>query len=88
MTLVRISPDGKEVVHLYDDNLFELTSKTADIEVERASDIFFDNEKKNWKVRILKTGEVLPASFKSREGAKTYEISVLESRLRTGESCV
>lgn len=84
MTLVRISPDGKEVLHLYDDKLMSMTSKTSEVEVERASDVYFDNKESLWKIRILATGEILPASFKDRSIALVYEKIVLESRLRDG----
>jgi hypothetical protein len=56
--------------------------------VERASDIFFNNKVKRWMIRIIETGEILPASFLSREMAKKYEAIVLEGRLRDGELCV
>jgi len=84
MTLIRISPDGKEVVHLYDDEVIKLTSKTAEVQIVRASDIFFDNEAKHWMIRVLATGEILPATFKSRVLAMEYEKLVLENRLRDG----
>ena len=84
MTLIRISPDGKEVLHLYNDKLIDITSKTSDVEVTRASDIFFDNETSKWKIKILATEEILPVSFIHRGIAQDYEKIVLEDRLREG----
>ena len=84
MTLIRISPDGKEVLHLYNDRLVDLVSKTSEMSVERASDIFFDNETSMWKIKILATKEILPVSFIHRGMAQEYEKIVLEDRLREG----
>ena len=84
MTLVRISPDGKEVLHLYDDKLMGMTSKTSEVEVERASDVYYDGKASVWKVKILATGEILPVSFGNRSMALSYEKIVLEGRLRDG----
>lgn len=82
--MIRISPDGKEVLHLYNDKLLPLDKLSGDIAVERASDIFFDNDICSWRIKILKTGEVLDTCFIDRETAKEHEVEVLESRLREG----
>jgi len=87
MTLIRISPDGSEVLHLYDDKLMEITSKISDVEVERATDVFFDNEDKVWRVRLLPRGvrcmeTVLAVSFKTRQEALDHERSILENDMR------
>jgi hypothetical protein len=82
MTLVRISPDGKEVLYLYDDNIAKITRKHGDMEVSRASDVFFDNEDKKWKIKFLHTNAVLAIPFDTREEAIAHERAVLENDLR------
>jgi hypothetical protein len=85
MTLIRISPDGREVLHLYDDKIHEVTSKTCDTTVTRASDVFYDNDLGKWKVRFIDTGLLLPVAFKSREEAIEYEKEFLEEYMRLRE---
>ena len=82
MTLVRISPDGKEVLHLYDDKVAQLTSKTSDIKVTRASDVFYDNESKCWRIKFRHTNAILALPFETRAEALEYERLVLEQDMR------
>jgi len=82
MTLIRISPDGSEVLHLYDDKVVQITSKTSDIKVTRASDIFFDNKDKVWRIKFRHTNAILALSFETRAEALEYEQLVLEQDMR------
>ena len=86
--LIRISPDGKEIAHLHDDKLTSLTRSTSKVEINRASNVFFDNDIKRWRVRVI--GEkLLPATFLERDTALAYEKIKMESKLRAGEEvCV
>lgn len=82
--LIRISPDGKEVLHLYDDKYNQITSKHSDMEITRATDVFFDNDMQVWKIRFLSNNEVLPVVFRNRERALKHERWILEKLLRRG----
>jgi hypothetical protein len=87
MALLRISPDGKEVLHLYDDKLVEMTRKTSDIEIKRATDVFFDNEDQVWRIKFLPRGlkdmeTILAIPFGTREEALEYERGALENDMR------
>ena len=82
MTLIRISPDGSEVLHLYDDKIAELTSKTSDIKINRASDVFFDNEDQVWRIKFRHTNAILMIPFETRAEALEYERLVLEQDMR------
>ena len=83
MTLIRISPDGSETLHLYDDKLNTMTSKIADVEIHRASDVYFCNRDKHWKIRFKEL--VLPVMFRHRFQALEYERDFLEEYLKEGE---
>jgi hypothetical protein len=85
MGLIRISPDGKEVLHLYDDKICELTGKHSTLKITRATDVFYDNEIGKWRVEMLVAGYCLPESFTKRSEALAYEKKILEHRLRNGE---
>ena len=88
MTLIRISPDGSEVVYVHNDVIHSnITSKHADLEINRATDVYYDNDEKMWKVRILKEpfNEVLPIKFYTRKQAIDYEVLYLEDLLRKHE---
>lgn len=83
MTLIRISPDGSETLHLYDDTVTELTSRISDMEITRATDVYYCNEDKGWKVKLLGDKPlVLPAMFKHRFEALKYEKEFLEEFLK------
>jgi hypothetical protein len=76
--LVRISPDGKEVVFLYDDKIpWEDLGK---MKCERASDVIFNEERQVWVIKFNGGGEV--GDFKNREEAIQYEIFILEKMMR------
>lgn len=82
MTLIRISPDGKEVKYLYDDDIYQAMSNHTTIEVTRASDVFFDNEDRVWRIKFLDSNTTLVIPFGSREEALKYERGLLENNLR------
>jgi hypothetical protein len=85
VTLIRISPDGSEVVYVHNDVIHSnVTSKHSDVEIQRATDVYYDNEEKMWKVRILAEpfNEVLPVKFYTRQQAIDYEVLWLEKLLR------
>jgi hypothetical protein len=84
MTLVRISPDGSEVKHLYNDDIIRITAETSDITVKRASDVFFDNDIKKWRIRLVDTEEVIGVEFDKRAEAIAYEIEMLENLMKAG----
>ncbi len=75
---IKISPDGKLVQGLYDDK-FPWYGLRGELEIERASDVFFDPKEQGWKVKILCNQLVLPGCFKLREDAIAYEREYLET---------
>lgn len=82
MALIRISPDGKEVVCLHNDFIHKIISKHSDVVIKRASDVFYDNKIKMWRVRILEPyEELLPLKFFSREEALEFEKRFLEDSM-------
>jgi hypothetical protein len=85
MTLLRISPDGSEVMHLYNDKIKRITSKTSDIKVYRASEVYYCNKDVGWKIKLLHSGLVLPIMFSERQDAIDYEIEFLEQFLKEGK---
>jgi len=83
--LVRISPDGKKILHLHNDVItHKITSKIADIEIDRVTDIYFNNSMRCWRVLICDTGEIL-GRFKTREEALEFERGFLEEKMRRHE---
>lgn len=84
--LIRISPDGGEVVHLYDDTINQITNKHSDVRIDRATNVFFDNVEKMWKIKMLVKGYLhgvcLPESFVNRADALEYEKIILEDLMR------
>mgnify|MGYP001814065504 FL=1 len=80
--LVRISPDGGEVVHLHNDKYNQITSKHSTMKIERASDVFFDNEIQRWRVKIRHTNAILAIDFATRQEALDHEHALLENDLR------
>lgn len=85
MTLIRISPDGKEVVNIHSDSIHKIISKHSDVVINRASEVFYDNLSKGWKIKMLLKGKMhgllLPVMFKTRQEAIDYEIDFLEALL-------
>jgi len=75
---IRISPDGKLIEGLYDDK-FPWHGLRGELEINRASDVFFDQRVQKWRVKILHNYRILPKSFKLREDAITYEREYLET---------
>jgi hypothetical protein len=82
--LIRISPDGKEVVHIHNDTYNKITSEHADITINRASDVFFDNQEQKWRVKIRHTKSLLAITFDTRQDALNFEGKLLENYLRCG----
>lgn len=83
MTLIRISPDGKETLHLYDEKVTDMTSQLADVKIHRASDVYFCNKDDHWKIKFK--GLVLPVMFYKRQQALDYEKGFLEEYLKEGK---
>lgn len=80
MASIRISPDGMEILLLYDDNLMMEGRKR----VVRASHVKFHEEDQLWRVHeLFADGSELKheEGFESRHGAIAYEIGILETRL-------
>ena len=75
---IKISPDGKLVEGLYDDK-FPWYGLRGDLEIKRASDVFFDPKERGWKVKILHNQLILPKCFKLRKDAIAYEREYLET---------
>lgn len=82
MLRIRISPDGKEVMHLYHEEYNKITSKHADVRIDRATNVFFDNDVKRWRVAFLDSDTVSEESFESRREALEFETKVLQVALR------
>ena len=77
--LVRISPDGKKTLHLHND---KLRFSFSDPSIHRATDVFFDNELKKWRVKLLREDMVLDFQGDSRQEAIEHEILILEEMMR------
>lgn len=78
---VRISPTGGRFKHIYNDALRPMDEAMGVIEVNRATDVFFDNYDRLWKIRDLSTGEILEESFIKREDALAFEHNYLQNRM-------
>jgi len=77
-----ISKDGKKFIHTYNDTLREMDDSLGDFEVHRASDVYFCNKARKWKVRFLKSGDVAPLDFDTREEALDWEHFHLQKVLK------
>ena len=87
MALIRISPDGKEVVCLHNDFIHQVISKHSEVIIKRASDVFYDNKLRVWRVRILEPHEeLLPQKFFDRESALEFEKKFLEYHMTVHDS--
>jgi len=75
--LIRISPDGKEIIFLYDDQV--PWADLGKMQCSRASDVVFDEEKQAWKI-VFPNGKVV-GYFTKRESAIHHEIFLLEGAL-------
>lgn len=80
--LIRISPDGKEVMHLSNDKYNQITAKHSDMEITRASDVFYDNSSQCWRIKYNHTNAILIIPFATRQEAIDFEIATLENDLR------
>lgn len=75
---IEVSPDGKEVSGLYSDCF--PWNKIGELEVRRASDVFFNPRTQKWLVKIL-PDLVLSEGFDKRKDAIAYEIAYLQGQL-------
>ena len=87
MALIRISPDGKEVVCLHDDFVHNIIRKHSDVEIKRATDVYYNNDEKMWRVKLLGEpwDEILPVKFFTRKEALDYERIYLEYLIKDHE---
>lgn len=76
-----ISPDGKVLTSVYNDILD--ISKIGTPEINRATEVCYNNEKKYWEIKLLKPifadEFVLAKGFKSRADAIEYEVAFLNT---------
>jgi len=80
---ILITKDGQTVTGLHDDNF--PFSTLGDLEINRATDVRFDNQEKLWFVHDPKTGErIIPQGFVSRKLAILAEVIFLEKILEKG----
>lgn len=77
-----VSKDGKKFIHIYNDTLMQMDDSLGEFEVNRASDVYFCNEVKKWKVKFLESGEVSPLDFDTREEALDWEHNYLQETLK------
>lgn len=78
MRTIRLRPDGS-VDFLYVDG--HPAIGLGKMEVERASDVFFDPEKQKWVVHIRGEAEPLPQVFEDRAAALKYEVDYLNIKM-------
>jgi len=87
MGFIRISPDGKGVVFVHDDFLKAVVERHCVVKINRATDVFYDNTSKMWKIKMLLRGYMhgvcLPEEFTTRQDAIDYEKAYLEDLIRT-----
>lgn len=90
MALIRISPDGKEVVCLHNDFIHNIIRKHAEVNIKRATDVYYDNDEKMWKVKLLGEpwDEVLPVKFFTRKDALYHERVYLEYLMKQPDSAI
>lgn len=90
MALIRISPDGKEVVCLHNDFIHNVVKRHADVEIKRATDIYYDNEEGVWRVKLLGEpwDEVLPIKFFTRKEALIWEVDFIEHLMKQPDSAI
>jgi hypothetical protein len=81
---VRISPTGGRFKHIYNDALRPMDEALGNFEVNRATDVFFDNASNMWMIRDLSTGETLEESFIKREDALAFEHNYLQHGMGSG----
>lgn len=79
MPTVKVFIKGDEVKALYNDS-FNILGIADDVTVERATDVYFNNETKEWEIKLLAENRVLPFAFKKRADAIAYEVEYLEKR--------
>lgn len=78
-----ISPDGKALSSVYNDALD--ASALGKPTIQRATDVYYNNKKRHWVVRLLKPvfadDFVLAAGFKNRAEAIDYEVRFLNENM-------
>lgn len=79
---VQISPDGKTFQHIYNDSLQSLDNALGEVEIHRATDIYFDNVDRLWRIKMLDTKEVLEQGFETRQEALDFEHEYLQERMK------
>lgn len=79
--VVVYKPDGT-VKFLYSDGhpALELGKAT----IERASDVFFDEDRQEWRIHIRGEREPLREGFQKRQDAINYEVEYLNQQLQSG----
>jgi hypothetical protein len=78
---IRINPDGT-MAFLHDDTIVQALEKQGKINIERASDVSYDNEAHGWRVYIPGTkDQLLDGLFNTRAEALETEKTYLEARL-------
>lgn len=77
---VTFLPDG-EVRSIYHDEIF---GDLDGMEIERVTDVEFDNELQEWFARLIKTGEII-ARGKSRDEVLKDEVRIVSERIFSGE---
>jgi hypothetical protein len=87
MGFIRISPDGKEVIFVHDDFLKTVVERHCVVEINRATDVFYNNTSKKWRIKMLLRGYMygccLMEEFATREEAIEYEKQHLEVLIRS-----
>lgn len=73
---VRIAKDGKTVTGLYSDKL--PYSKLGTQQVNRASDVSFNEALQKWEIFIIAENRTLPDKFDKRDDAIKHEIAYLQ----------
>jgi hypothetical protein len=77
---ISISPEGN-FKHIYSDELLPMDKKFK-TEVRRASDVFFDNDIGQWRIRVGNL--LLDETFDRRDQALSFEVRWLESNALHG----
>ena len=90
--VLKISPDGKEVIFLYSDGMIDTLGDMGTVKVMRASNVRFDEKDQMWKVYIINddgTEQLVPkVQFKHRKDAIDFEIDVLQKLLKENSEAV
>jgi hypothetical protein len=77
----RVTADGKETKHLYHDGLKPVDDAIGEYYITRATEVYFDNLERKWKIEVLETKEVLDEAFDNREDALKFEQEYLQAKM-------